>query len=469
MKISYGKNFRGQKGITIIAIVITTIILLILAGVTIAALTGDNGILKQAGNAKEQNEIAEEKEQIHLAYIAAEGSKLNDVITSSELENKMISNGNNVLVTSYAENFIVLFNDSNRYYEINANGDVSEPQEKIEDEFAGDITKGGKYTGENADKAYQISCIEDLVALSIATNGGKEELNIESSNYSGKYIKLTRTLDFNSYFSYNDATSTKYKDLNNDGIEENIYTEMTKTDENCVGLTPVGTLSATFDGQGNEIKNIYIKRSGSAALFNQVAKILNIGVTGNITSTGSSAAGICNGTSNKIENCWNKANITGYGGAAGIYSNANYVVGVSANNCYNTGEIIAQASYSLAGGISTGICGLIENCYNDGTVSGYNYVGGIASGHVNGRSTIKKCYNKGAIKSSACTGGILGVGGDLVENCYNTGDVTANQYSGGIVGGGVNSILNCYNLGDVVRTIFWRDSSRGKYKSNKLL
>ena len=43
---------ENQKGITLIALVITIIVLLILASVSIAMLTGDNGILTQANNAK---------------------------------------------------------------------------------------------------------------------------------------------------------------------------------------------------------------------------------------------------------------------------------------------------------------------------------------------------------------------------------------------------------------------------------
>ena len=44
---------KKQKGITLIALVVTIIVLLILAGVSIATLTGDNGILTRASNAKE--------------------------------------------------------------------------------------------------------------------------------------------------------------------------------------------------------------------------------------------------------------------------------------------------------------------------------------------------------------------------------------------------------------------------------
>lgn len=42
----------NSKGITLIALVITIIVLLILAGITIATLTGDNGIIGKAINAK---------------------------------------------------------------------------------------------------------------------------------------------------------------------------------------------------------------------------------------------------------------------------------------------------------------------------------------------------------------------------------------------------------------------------------
>ena len=56
-----GKN-RSNKGITLIALVITIIVLLILAAVTINALSGDNGILKRAKDAKEQTNEKNQEE-----------------------------------------------------------------------------------------------------------------------------------------------------------------------------------------------------------------------------------------------------------------------------------------------------------------------------------------------------------------------------------------------------------------------
>ena len=58
---------KNNKGITLIALVITIIVLLILAGVSIAMLTGDNGILTQAENAQTATREADIKEAISLA------------------------------------------------------------------------------------------------------------------------------------------------------------------------------------------------------------------------------------------------------------------------------------------------------------------------------------------------------------------------------------------------------------------
>ena len=60
---------NNVKGITLIALVITIIVLLILAGVSIAMLTGENGILTQAKKAKEETEKAAEEEERQLSEL----------------------------------------------------------------------------------------------------------------------------------------------------------------------------------------------------------------------------------------------------------------------------------------------------------------------------------------------------------------------------------------------------------------
>ena len=63
---------NNKNGITLIALVLTIIVLLILAGVSIAMLSGENGILKQATNAKEMTEKNEDIEKIKLAITEAQ-------------------------------------------------------------------------------------------------------------------------------------------------------------------------------------------------------------------------------------------------------------------------------------------------------------------------------------------------------------------------------------------------------------
>ena len=64
------KNNTKEKGITLIALIVTIIVLLILAGVTIISLTGENGILGKSSDAKLKREIAKEVEQIKLSVNA---------------------------------------------------------------------------------------------------------------------------------------------------------------------------------------------------------------------------------------------------------------------------------------------------------------------------------------------------------------------------------------------------------------
>ena len=60
------ETFKKNKGITLIALVVTIIVLLILAGISIVMLTGQNGILNRAAEAKEKTEVAQEEENEKL-------------------------------------------------------------------------------------------------------------------------------------------------------------------------------------------------------------------------------------------------------------------------------------------------------------------------------------------------------------------------------------------------------------------
>jgi len=80
------KTKEKTKGITLIALVITIIILLILAGISIANLTGENGILTKANDAKILTEIAEIKERAKIDIFSIQvGNKKGD-ITKEQLK-----------------------------------------------------------------------------------------------------------------------------------------------------------------------------------------------------------------------------------------------------------------------------------------------------------------------------------------------------------------------------------------------
>ena len=70
-KLNLNINKQNTRGITLIALVITIIVLLILAGVSISMLTGTNGILTQANNAKQATEESAEKEKRQLSQVEA--------------------------------------------------------------------------------------------------------------------------------------------------------------------------------------------------------------------------------------------------------------------------------------------------------------------------------------------------------------------------------------------------------------
>ena len=67
--------------------------MLILAGVSIAMLTGENGILTQAQNAKKETSIAEEKEQIALAYNAVKAEERGGEVTADKLDKELEKDG----------------------------------------------------------------------------------------------------------------------------------------------------------------------------------------------------------------------------------------------------------------------------------------------------------------------------------------------------------------------------------------
>ena len=77
-KKSARRNYSNQTGITLIALVVTIVVFLILAAVTINAIFGENGLIKQIDIAKEKNEIAEYVDDLNRKLLEARINVAND-------------------------------------------------------------------------------------------------------------------------------------------------------------------------------------------------------------------------------------------------------------------------------------------------------------------------------------------------------------------------------------------------------
>ena len=111
---------KNIKGITLIALVITIIVLLILAGVSIAMLTGQNGILTQAQNAKTANEQANAKEKVELSVTGAIGQTKEGILTVENLKTEL----ENYKGTVEGDKFPVTVKLDGKNFLVNVNGKV---------------------------------------------------------------------------------------------------------------------------------------------------------------------------------------------------------------------------------------------------------------------------------------------------------------------------------------------------------
>ena len=190
-----------ERGITLIALVITIIILLILAAVTMAALSGDNGILTNAAKAKEGTAKAGVEEQGKIENME---DTINEYITGIKVE-------------------------------------------QVTDKDPGVLEGNGTDTD-----PYIINSIEDLVVFAYNVRNG--------NSYEGQTVKLGTNLDFNSNKSYVDAQRTDYGEYGYNGELKTLLT--TEEGFKPIGTTYDANVSTnyfkgTFDGDYNVIYNLY--------------------------------------------------------------------------------------------------------------------------------------------------------------------------------------------------------------------
>ncbi len=431
-----------ERGITLIALVVTIIVLIILAGVSIAMLVGENGIITQAQRADELTTQAQQKEAIELAVasVQAQGTleldktKLETALQSQlrDTEYSLTENGDGSFLLQIAE----------RSYYIDSTGEVIAEENMI-----------------------AIGSAEELKAFRDDVNNG--------NTYEGKYIYLTGNITLDS--------SEPWEPI---GLYAN--DSPTPDDENNKPF------SGIFDGKGYEVNGIYINTADKVqGLFGLVesGKITNLGIGENNSITGGIATAglagyIYNGS--EVVNCYNKANIEAQNNnGAGVVGVA--YINCSIINCYNEGDIIGNGD--IVGGIvgytdnyivvrncsnkgnvtgnGNSVAGIvahisygvsIENNYNEANITGNNLVGGICGFLTSDdNNRIFQCYNTGKIEAteknnsnSANVGGIIGLNEANIQDCYNTGTIIGVYNNiGGIAGLNRGKIENCYNIGQL--------------------
>ena len=219
-----------------------------------------------------------------------------------------------------------------------------------------------------------------------------------------------------------DATTAGYEELASPTSNEGKGWEP-------IGNSTSGNFAGTFDGQGYEIRDLFIIRptESNLGLFGCVnGTIENIGVAVNA-------------------NLWGGGNPSVVGGLVG----ANYG---TVTNSYSTGSV---AGYSDVGGlVGDNYGGTVSNCYFSGSVTGGNPVGGLVGGNFGG--IVSYSHSSGSVSGHSFAGGLVGMNSVLstVSNSYSTGSVTGIEvplsgFLGGLVGYNCGTVSNSYSTGNV--------------------
>ena len=136
VKSNKEQNYTEQNnGITLIALVITIIVLLILAGVSIAMLTGQNGILTQAQSAKIETENKSAEEKVKLTVMGARAD--DGILTVGKLRTELANYGGTV----EGDTFPVTATVDGKSFTVDANGNVNSTENGTLGTVTGSETK----------------------------------------------------------------------------------------------------------------------------------------------------------------------------------------------------------------------------------------------------------------------------------------------------------------------------------------
>jgi hypothetical protein len=170
--------------------------------------------------------------------------------------------------------------------------------------------------------------------------------------------------------------------------------------------------------------------------------------TGKVSGSSDSVGGVVGIFYGAMVDCGNRGQVQGAGSFVGGVAGSAF--DSTMTYCYNIGDV------TNSGRISGGLVGYFYNsstmscCYNGGTVTITGDIAGGVIGQLVG--TAENCYNAGRIDCDGANyiGGVVGLMGDGVLNaCYNVGTVpTAVMYTGGIAGAATGTatatLTSCY-------------------------
>ena len=205
---------KNNKGVTLIALVVTIIVLLILAAVTISMLRGENGIIKQAQNANDATIVGKETEAVNIAYSMRKAKSNSSQVKENELKNELIKNGEkNIAVSSDKSDLIVKFNDTNHSYRIDQNGNIH--KEEPTDTPANMISKTTSYVGYYADLDPTDGKIDGIIYADLAVgNQGSGQWGDTEGKYTiPKVDKIEELKDY-----YISQTNYNGNDANGKGF-----------------------------------------------------------------------------------------------------------------------------------------------------------------------------------------------------------------------------------------------------------
>ena len=223
------RKLNNETGITIIALSITIIVMLILAGISIATVSP---MIKNSEEAKQEQDIETEKSIVSRAAFAAEKVSVKGEITQANLQ-KMMQNelpSGNFTVTDNGDGFTITFTDSNRSYNVDAVVNASDYNPASE---GVPIPDGFYYVGGTKDSGVVISDNSADERL----DAGKKNVRRELAGNQFVWIPVDNSIDYKRVaYSTNFSTGTTDTTTNSEKInysssDSNYFTEALPVDE----------------------------------------------------------------------------------------------------------------------------------------------------------------------------------------------------------------------------------------------